>query len=124
MEVRTGSVFRRLSSTAHVFTVNLGQPGFPKLKSLTFDGFDFSAEAVKKLLDVVVEMCDLNRLTMRWCEVPQGINCRADFENVVQNVTWDCVTEMGPWYYRAESEEDRSREGDFDAYDYGCLGGL
>ena len=97
MEVRTGSTFRPLTSTTHVFVVNLGQPVSPKLKSLSFDDLKFSAEAVEKLLEVVGKMCDLDSLTMRWCRVPDTERL-ADIENLVQTVVLESVTEINAEY--------------------------
>ena len=81
-----------MSPTTHVFTVNLDQLVSPELKSLSFDDIEFSAEAVEQLLDVVREMYDIDSLVMRWCRVPD-IERRADFEDLVENLLWEVVTE-------------------------------
>ena len=91
MEVRTGRAPRPPLPTTDFSTVNLDQPVPIELKSLSFDDIEFSTEAVEKLLDVVAKMCDLSRLTMRWCRVPD-ITRRADFEDLVENVVWVFVT--------------------------------
>ena len=121
MEVCLGRVFRSLSPTVHVFVVNLDQPVYPKLKSLSFDDITFSAGALEKLLSVVAKMHGLDILTMRWCRVPD-IECRADLENLVENVIWEDV-EVISRFYETDFEGDRYLEEDSDDDDYCYLGG-
>ena len=86
------------------------QQPLPKLVSLTLSRIDLLHGTLENLLDVLGRMRDdnnrLKRLIVEGCRVHRGVDVEEFTEELVEEVEWTDVEEMGSDYEGSDEDED------------------
>ena len=105
-------------------TVTPDQPIAPKLKSLLFRNVNIYYGLHSKLLGILKERntrgVGLKSLSINLCRVPT-LECKKEFEGLLEHITWHNVTEMDSDYEtgieEADSEDGTGAEEEADSED-------